>query len=57
MMHGTMNVKKNVFCIFITEAPQNGIVEKTCRKYDGSERSLIGDGELCGICAVVKFSC
>jgi len=36
----------SVFCIFITEAPQNGIVENICRKYDWSKRSLIGDGEL-----------
>jgi hypothetical protein len=44
----------NVLYIFITEAPQNGIVENTCRKYDGSRRSLIGEGEFCGICEIVK---
>lgn len=44
-----------VFCIFVIEAPQNVTVENTCRKYDGSKRSLIGDGELCGICEIVKI--
>jgi hypothetical protein len=45
----------SVFCIFITEAPQHGIVENTCRNYDGSKRSLIDERELYGICEIVKI--
>lgn len=52
----------SVFCIFINEAPQDVIVENICRNYDGSKRSLIDEGEFCGICEIVKimfshFSC
>jgi hypothetical protein len=45
----------SVFCIFIIEAPWNVTVEITCSKYDGSKRSVIDEGELCGFCEIVKF--